>query len=322
MAEDGEIDPDCADLIKQLLSCVTEGSEVKLVQEFIHVGGDVNATNNHKMTLLMAVSIVNSFDVMSMLLEHGANIFQRDKTRMNALMHASLRGNKAGVQVLLAACNLDEMKLGTALGARDKWGNSALALAARRGFTDVVELLLEAGARIDEPNKSRQTPLFQAVRRSHFSSIQLLVKAGADLERADIYGTTILSMAETEKRWDTEKTVHDYLVEMQEIPTFCHLPMRWVEKRYLNRLRKASTSEIQSILTNVVPPHCDLMHNASSLMRKALVYGQQHQHLNIYDPLYIATIVYVRTRILEKLIYHLDAGIIALILSFLPVRRD
>ena len=310
------------ELIEQLLSRCKEGSEVELVEEFIHVGGDVNGTNVHKMTLLMAASIVNSCDAMSMLLEHGANIFQKDKKRMNALMHASLAGNKACAQVLLAACNLDEMNVVTALGARDKWGNSAMALAARRGFTDVVELLLEAGARIDRPNRFSETPLFQAVASSHLSSVKLLVEAGADLERADIYGNTILSMAETEKRWDTEKTVHEYLVEMQEIPTFCHLPMRWVEKRYLNRLRKASTSEIQSILTNVVPPHCDLMHNASSLMRKALVYGQQHQHLDIYDPLYIPKIVYVRTRILEKLIHHLDAGIIALILSFLPVRRD
>ena len=364
------------------------------VKDFIECGGDVNGTNIHNLTPLIAASITaidnspNSIKLVSMLLDHGANISQKDKQRMNALMHASLRGNKGAVELLLQTCKkMKEINLENFLCERDKWGNSAIALAAgegfpvvvellleagaaidqpnncgnspialaaKGGFPVVVELLLEAGAAIDQPNNSRQTPLFQAVEQLHFATVQLLVGAGADLETQDAHCNTLFSIAKKDTVLDT------YLEEMKEIPKFYHLAMRWGEHRYLVCLRKADTSEIQSLLTNlpdvkqsmltnltqvkqclvslqsshssqdlhglhslhnILTAHFGLICEASSLLQKALAYEEQHQQLHIYDPLYISTIAYVRTHILKKLLYHVDNSIIHGILRFLPVRR-
>ena len=366
------------------------------VKDFIECGGDVNGTNIHNLTPLIAASITaidnspNSIKLVSMLLDHGANISQKDKQRMNALMHASLRGNKGAVELLLQTCKkMKEINLENFLYQRDRCGNSAIALAAERGFlvvvellleagagaaidhrnncgnspialaakggfAVVVELLLEAGAAIDQPNNSRQTPLFQAVEQLHFATVQLLVGAGADLETQDAHCNTLFSIAKKDTVLDT------YLEEMKEIPKFYHLAMRWGEHRYLVCLRKADTSEIQSLLTNlpdvkqsmltnltqvkqclvslqsshssqdlhglhslhnILTAHFGLICEASSLLQKALAYEEQHQQLHIYDPLYISTIAYVRTHILKKLLYHVDNSIIHGILRFLPVRR-
>ena len=331
------------------------------VKDFIECGGDVNGTNIHNLTPLIAASITaidnspNSIKLVSMLLDHGANISQKDKQRMNALMHASLRGNKGAVELLLQTCKkMKEINLENFLYQRDRCGNSAIALAAERGFLVVVELLLEAGAAIDQPNNSRQTPLFQAVEQLHFATVQLLVGAGADLETQDAHCNTLFSIAKKDTVLDT------YLEEMKEIPKFYHLAMRWGEHRYLVCLRKADTSEIQSLLTNlpdvkqsmltnltqvkqclvslqsshssqdlhglhslhnILTAHFGLICEASSLLQKALAYEEQHQQLHIYDPLYISTIAYVRTHILKKLLYHVDNSIIHGILRFLPVRR-
>ncbi|MFZ2959136.1 MAG: ankyrin repeat domain-containing protein [Candidatus Ozemobacteraceae bacterium] len=67
--------------------------------------------------------------------------------------------------------------------------------AARGGFTDIIDLLLERGAEVDARNAVGATPLHLASLRGNASAAARLIKAGAGLAATDSTGLTPLHMA-------------------------------------------------------------------------------------------------------------------------------
>jgi ankyrin repeat protein len=68
-----------------------------------------------------------------------------------------------------------------ALGKPGTYRDTPLILAARHGYPQLVEPLLEAGADIDARNKDYNTPLHEAAGHGHLDIVRLLIKRGADL---------------------------------------------------------------------------------------------------------------------------------------------
>jgi hypothetical protein len=69
-------------------------------------------------------------------------------------------------------------------------GITALRIAAGNGNVDVIELLLENGANVDELDLSTEgggTALHQAAYHSQIQAIRLLVDRGAKMEVCDVY---------------------------------------------------------------------------------------------------------------------------------------
>ena len=56
------------------------------------------------------------------------------------------------------------LELGADVNVADKWGNTALHIAAQKRFESVIRFLMEKGARIDAKNELGETPLALAVR--------------------------------------------------------------------------------------------------------------------------------------------------------------
>jgi ankyrin repeat protein len=88
------------------------------------------------------------------------------------LSAAIASGDAAGVESALAAGADPNVLVG-----RHGWGG--LVEAARTGRTDVVQLLLDAGAAIAGVGRYRATPLRVAAGAGHADVVQLLVRAGA-----------------------------------------------------------------------------------------------------------------------------------------------
>lgn len=84
--------------------------------------------------------------------------------------------------------------------ANDVEGLKPLQRAAEDGELEVVRLLLDLGACVDENNAngSGQTALMVAARMGHQDVAELLVKAGADVDAVDRYGRTPLDLSSTE----------------------------------------------------------------------------------------------------------------------------
>ena len=65
---------------------------------------------------------------------------------------------------------------------------SPLHLAVWSGHTDIVKLLLDAGAYMDIKNSCNRTPLHLATMKNHTDIVKLLIERGADMEVKDKYG--------------------------------------------------------------------------------------------------------------------------------------
>jgi len=77
-----------------------------------------------------------------------------------------------------------------------EWGHTPLSEAATRGFDDVVEILLKAGADAKVKDRSGYTAFSVAVLNGQFDMAELLLKY-SDVNGADSYGNTWLMAATT-----------------------------------------------------------------------------------------------------------------------------
>ena len=82
-------------------------------------------------------------------------------------------GDLAMVRDLLAA--------GAEIDARDRFGQTALMLAAHRGSREIVAMLVERGADLDVTAKYGLSALMLAIVAGHGEVARLLARAGADV---------------------------------------------------------------------------------------------------------------------------------------------
>ena len=82
--------------------------------------------------------------------------------------------------------------------ADDVDAETALHLACESGSLACVEMLIDAGARLDRPNGDGWTPLHIAATEGHEAIVKELLDAGADFERANDEGQSALRLAREE----------------------------------------------------------------------------------------------------------------------------
>ena len=69
-------------------------------------------------------------------------------------------------------------------GETDGCVQSSLMIAARNGHVEVVRMLAEAQANVDQPTDKGATPLFVAAKEGHVEVARLLVDSGADINKS------------------------------------------------------------------------------------------------------------------------------------------
>jgi ankyrin repeat protein len=130
-------------------------------------------------------------DMMRFLAAHGADIKVAAKdgsTPLIAAAGADQRANAFG-----GAASEDEshsreavkfvLGLGCDVNAANQAGSTALHISAAKGYSTVVQLVADAGARLDLKNKRGLTPLATTLGRKGDKEIQLRLKETADLLR-------------------------------------------------------------------------------------------------------------------------------------------
>lgn len=170
-----------------MLAAVNDHYEV--VEVLAQRGADLNARNNSGFTAMMLAASKGHARVVRVLLQYGASTTVRDAFNGTALTHAST----AEVRNLLSGSP-----------ARQKTSTAAVSSSAyplhdavKAGRPNLVKAALNS-TRVNQRNGAGMTPLMLAALHDRSTSAQLLIDAGARLEeRTQDYGTTALMLAAT-----------------------------------------------------------------------------------------------------------------------------
>eukprot|EP00397_Hematodinium_sp_SG-2012_P030979 GEMP01032847.1.p1 GENE.GEMP01032847.1~~GEMP01032847.1.p1 ORF type:complete len:350 (+),score=58.79 GEMP01032847.1:53-1051(+) len=110
------------------------------------------------------------------------------------LFKAVIRDDLAAVTAMLPLCDNKSPRNPADLDGLGK-GATPLHLAAQRGFTDVSNKLVAAGASVNLPTLRGLTPLHCAAQGGHVQVVKLLVAHGAQASQKTVSGATPLELA-------------------------------------------------------------------------------------------------------------------------------
>ena len=145
------------------------------VQELLRGGADVNLKQGDGATALHWAAYWNDPEAVRLLLASGAAADAANDLGVTPLWLAANNGNAAVVEALLAG--------GADLNLALPSGETVLMTASRTGDADAVRALLAAGADPHATERAhRQTALMWAVAQQHAEVVRLLLEAGARVD--------------------------------------------------------------------------------------------------------------------------------------------
>ena len=159
---------------------------LKKVKQFVEEGYDVNKEHSWG-TASMYVAGLGRFDVMTYLINYGADFTKKDGRGRTALHYASESGYLKVVELLL-----DE---GAEIDVKDKNHRTSLMLAAENGHSDVSEHLINHGADISKKGGHSRKALHYASKSGHLKVVELLLNKGAEIDVKDKNHRTPLMLA-------------------------------------------------------------------------------------------------------------------------------
>lgn len=175
-----------------LITAAQQG-ETDTVTRLLEQGADVHATNERGVTALIAAAYQNHVQVAEILIDAGADVNVQDITQQSAYLISTSDGFLELLQLTLEA--------GADVTSLDSYNGTGLIRAADRGHVEIIEELLKTDINIDHVNNLGWTALLEAIILGdgglrHTDVVRLLVEAGADINLADSNGVTPLEHAQ------------------------------------------------------------------------------------------------------------------------------
>jgi ankyrin repeat protein len=138
------------------------------VETLIAAGADLDLHNDRGHTVLTSVATAENYSMLNLLMQAGAST---EGLASIQLIQAAAGGNINRVRALLTtSVNLD-LDRGAAIGN-----------AAAAGHTQIVELLIQAGANVNLTDKLGFSPIASAAYSGYSEIVNLLIEAGADIQ--------------------------------------------------------------------------------------------------------------------------------------------
>ena len=158
-----------------------EQGNLELMKRALDDGSEISEPNEAGDPALVLAALKGRTDAVALLLERGADMETRNKGGLTALHAAAYAGNLEIVKLLV--------EKGAAVNDRENFYRmTPLHAAAEEGHAEVVAFLLENKAEVEAAERNGYTPLTQAGWRGYWDVGELLMKAGAVCQKAELVG--------------------------------------------------------------------------------------------------------------------------------------
>jgi ankyrin repeat protein len=176
----------------QALIAAAERGDSAAVQRLLRDGAGVGARDDRGRTALLAATHGNRVEAARLLIAAGADVNAKDAIEDSPFLYAGAEGRDDILKMALAA--------GADLASTNRYGGTALIPAAHHGHVETVKILLATAIDRDHVNKLGWTALLEAVilgdgEVRHTEIVRLLVAAGANVNLRDRDGMTPLAHA-------------------------------------------------------------------------------------------------------------------------------
>ncbi|MCE7980488.1 MAG: ankyrin repeat domain-containing protein [Caldilinea sp. CFX5] len=176
----------------RLIDAASQG-DLAAVQQWLAQGANIHAADGAGVTALIAAAYANHLAVAEFLIEAGADVNVQDNTQQSAYLIATSEGYVDLLRLTLQA--------GADVQRTDSYNGTGLIRAADRGHVEIIQVLLETPIKLDHINRLGWTALLEAIilgdgGARHTEVVRLLVEAGADVNLADGNGVSPLAHAQ------------------------------------------------------------------------------------------------------------------------------
>ncbi|XP_053557366.1 ankyrin repeat and death domain-containing protein 1B isoform X3 [Bombina bombina] len=197
-------------------------NDVKTMTELQEEKVNINAKNNHGLTVLHLAAWSANLNIVQMLIKAGANQKATNEDGMNVLHFAAQNNKNDIVDYLLKDLQLNDLNAPDKKGRKpfhlaaekghltminnllsvdlftnekDQDGNTALHLAAMNGHCEVLDVLIDLWENKDELNEQGATPFYMAVEGGHELCASHLLKAECNINITNNDGYSALHVA-------------------------------------------------------------------------------------------------------------------------------
>ena len=185
-------------VLMKAVSCVNINP--KIIKILVDAGADVNKTNRIGESALIKASkvpVVNT-DIIKILIDGGASVRKIDTNGNSSLIYVlnSLFASPEGVRILVDA--------GASL-----YGSLFAAVSSGGINSEIIQILIDKGADIEETDRNRDSVLIKALNVSNIDSdiIDLLINAGASVNATDQSWNSATKIAQDIGFIETDETL-------------------------------------------------------------------------------------------------------------------
>ena len=176
---------------RQLIVSAINGN-IDGVRQALKNGASINVRDNRGRTPLLIATHADNVEMARALIAAGADVNARDHIEDSPYLYAGAEGRNEILRMTLEA--------GADLRSTNRYGGTALIPAAHHGHPETVAILLRTRIDKDHVNKLGWTALLEAVilgdgGPTHTEVVRLLVEAGANVKLTDREGVTPLQHA-------------------------------------------------------------------------------------------------------------------------------
>ena len=187
-------------------ACPAMWEDPSVCQVLIDAGADIQTKDDMGRSPLHWSCRSGALAVVKILVEAGAGACGTCNFGNTCLMFAAHHGHTETVRYLVGLKDVD-------VNHKDEDGFTAVLCAVRQNYSDVVEVLIDAGAGIETKSKYDSSPLLFASSSGHLDIVKMLVEAGARMCVTVNNGITCLMLAANFGHTETVR----YLVGLKDV---------------------------------------------------------------------------------------------------------